>query len=119
MKFSYNWLKQYVDLTGISAQKVGGLLTLHSFEVESVQKSGNDWILDIDVLANRGHDCRCHLAIAMELAAILGKKPKQNYQNLASQKITLAQAKLKPVNIKVINFNKILKYISLDIIYKS
>jgi len=115
MLFSYNWLKQYIDLTNISAQKVGELLTLHSFEVESIKKNGNDWILDVDVLANRGHDCRCHLAIAMELAAILGKKPKQNYQNLASQKITLAQAKLKPVNIKVQSSKQVSRYAALVI----
>lgn len=115
MLFSFNWLKQYIDLTNISAQKVAELLTLHSFEVESTRKSGNDWVLDVDVLANRGHDCRCHLAMAMELAAILGEKLKQNYQNLASQKIVLTRGKLKPVDIKVVSAKQVLRYVALVI----
>jgi len=115
MLFSFNWLKQYIDLTNISAQKVGELLTLHSFEVESIKKNGSDWILDIDVLANRGHDCRCHLAIAMELAAILEKKPKQHYQNLTSQKIALARGKLRPINIKVQSNKQVPRYAALVI----
>lgn len=101
MKISYNWLKEYIDLKGVSAKKVADLLTLHSFEVESVEKKGDDWALDIDVLPNRGHDSRCHLAIAMELAAILNKKPKFSYQTLKTTALSIAKAKLMPVEVKI------------------
>jgi len=43
---------------------------MHSFEASEVKKAGNDWILDIDVLPNRGPDCFSHLGIAREIAAI-------------------------------------------------
>lgn len=36
----------------------------------------DDYILDIDVLPNRAHDCLCHLGVAREVAAITGKKIK-------------------------------------------
>ena len=50
------------------------LLTMHSFEVESIEKKGTDWILNIDVLPDRAGDCLSHLGIAKELAVLLDKK---------------------------------------------
>ncbi len=47
---------------------------MHSFEVESVVKKGNDFVLDIDVLPNRAPDCFSHLGIAREIAAILNSE---------------------------------------------
>ena len=44
---------------------------MHSFEVESVEKTGGDYILDIDVLPNRAHDCLSHNGVAKEVSAIL------------------------------------------------
>lgn len=72
MKFSYNWLKAlYPKLK--SAEEAARLLTLHSFQVEEIKKKGNDFQLNIDVLANRMADASGHLGIAKELAAIQGK----------------------------------------------
>ncbi|MBU0670833.1 MAG: phenylalanine--tRNA ligase subunit beta [Patescibacteria group bacterium] len=39
MKLSYNWLKDYIDIKD-SPEKVGELLTLHTAEVEGVEKMG-------------------------------------------------------------------------------
>jgi len=69
MVFSYNWLKEYVKLP--KPEKLAQVLTMHSFEVEQVKKAGKDYILDIDVLPNRGPDCFSHIGIAREIAAIL------------------------------------------------
>jgi len=61
MKFSYNWLKKYVDVK-ISPEKLAELLTLYSFETSVSGKIGSlsaragDKILDVDVLPNRSHD---------------------------------------------------------------
>jgi len=71
MIFSYNWLKEYVKLP--KPEKLVEILTMHSFEVEEVKKAGKDYILDIDVLPNRGPDCFSHIGIAREIAAILRK----------------------------------------------
>ncbi|MDO8555160.1 MAG: phenylalanine--tRNA ligase subunit beta [bacterium] len=78
MKFSYNWLQSYFkDKPASSAgklpepKKLADVLTMRSFEVESVLKFGKDYILDIKVLANRMSDCSSHLGIARECAALL------------------------------------------------
>ncbi len=70
MIFSYNWLQSFFNKKLPKPKDLAQLLTMHSFEVESVEKKGKDWILDIDVLPNRAHDCFCHLGIAREIAAI-------------------------------------------------
>ncbi len=76
MKFSYNWLKEYIDGKIPNAKKVGELLMFHSFELEGIEKKGKDWILDIDILPNRAHDCLSHIGISREITAILGLKLK-------------------------------------------
>ncbi len=50
------------------------MLTFHSFEIEGVEQVGDDFVIDVDVLANRGSDCLCHRGIAGELATILGRR---------------------------------------------
>ncbi len=74
MLFSYNWLKDYLKGKTPTPQKLAEILTRHSFEVESVVKKGNDFVLDIDVLSNRAPDCLSHLGIAREIAAILNSE---------------------------------------------
>lgn len=81
MRFSYNWLKEYIDGKLLDAKKLGELLMFHSFELESVEKAGKDWVLDIDVLPNRAHDCLSHIGIAREAVAILGLKLKMPLAN--------------------------------------
>jgi len=80
MVFSYNWLKDYVGRLP-EPEKTAELLTMHSFEVGEVKKTGADYALDIDVLPNRGPDCFSHFGIAREIAAI-------------------TNSKLRPINIK-------------------
>jgi len=68
MKFSLNWIKEYVDLK-IEPKELGDLLTLKSFEVEEVEKVGKDYLLHIDILPNR-QDCLSHYGLAREIAAL-------------------------------------------------
>ncbi len=75
MKISYNWLKEYV-LNLPKLDKLVDLLTMHSFEVKEVKGAGNDWILDIEVLSNRAHDCLGHIGIAREITALAKLKVK-------------------------------------------
>lgn len=51
-------------------------MTLHSFEVENLEKKNGDCILDIDVLPNRKHDCLSHIGVAREITAITKLKLK-------------------------------------------
>ena len=71
MKFSYNWLQSFFDKKLPKPDELAELLTMHSFEVEEVEKKGGDYILDIDILPNRAHDCLSHLGVARECAALL------------------------------------------------
>jgi len=97
MVFSYNWLKEYIKLP--KPEKLAELLTMHAFEVEEIKKAGKpphhnkgkrrgakktesalvwregkDYVLDIDVLPNRGPDCFSHIGIARECAAFTNSR---------------------------------------------
>ncbi len=74
MIFSYNWLQSFFGKKLPEPEKLAEVLTMHAFEVESIDKKDNDWVLDIAVTPNRGSDCFCHFGIAREIAAILRYK---------------------------------------------
>ncbi|HHE76800.1 MAG TPA: phenylalanine--tRNA ligase subunit beta [Candidatus Parcubacteria bacterium] len=76
MKFSYNWLQSFFNKKLPNPKALADVLSLHSFEVESVEKKGKDYILDIDILPNRAHDCMSHIGVAREIGAVLGLKPR-------------------------------------------
>lgn len=80
MLVSYNWLKEYIDVDLPEPQKVVDILNTKSFEVEKLEEKNGDFILDIDILPNRAHDCLCHTGIAKEIAMHLGLD--FNYLNL-------------------------------------
>ncbi|HEY4517096.1 MAG TPA: phenylalanine--tRNA ligase subunit beta [Candidatus Paceibacterota bacterium] len=86
MKVSRNWLQRFFNEELPSAAALAEALTFHAFEIESVEAlskgspravrgessdNGNDWILDVKVTPNRGHDCLSHHGIAKEFSAIL------------------------------------------------
>jgi phenylalanyl-tRNA synthetase beta chain len=96
MRFSYNWLQSFFDKKPRSRtsslrgrlpnpEKLAEILTMHSFEVEGIDQSGNDFVLDIDVLPNRT-DCYSHLGMAREISAILGLKLKEEKWKLEEDK---------------------------------
>src|SRR3989338_6994689 len=70
-RFSYNWLQEYIGKKLPEVKKLAEVLTLHSFEVESVTSVASDYILEIDVLPNRAHDALGHIGMAREIAALL------------------------------------------------
>jgi len=74
MTVSYNWLQSYFKSPLPSPEKLAEILTMHSFEVESVEKKGTDCVLNIDVLPDRAGDCLSHWGIAKELSVLLNKK---------------------------------------------
>lgn len=76
MKFTLNWLNEFVDFTG-APEQLAMLLTMAGLEVESVaplSDSGNgrhDRLFEIAVTPNRG-DCLGIAGIAREVAALTG-----------------------------------------------
>ena len=78
MLISYNWLQTYFDTTLPSPEEIEEKLTFHSFEIEGVEKVGDDSVIDIDVLPNRAHDCLSHRGIAKELSVLFNTPLKED-----------------------------------------
>jgi phenylalanyl-tRNA synthetase beta chain len=74
MKISYNWLQNYFEKELPKPEELSDGLTFHSFEVEEIEKAGNDTILNIDILPNRAHDCLSHRGVAKEVSAVFDRK---------------------------------------------
>src|SRR5437588_11609278 len=73
MKFSRDWLNDYVDLSDLSDDDLGARLTHIGHAVESVEKYGDDTVFDLEITTNRV-DAMSHLGMARELAAALGRE---------------------------------------------
>ena len=71
MKVSRQWLNNFFDAELPSAEVLADALTFHAFEIDGVEKVGDDEVLDVKVTPNRGHDALSHRGIAKELSAIL------------------------------------------------
>ncbi|MDB5224630.1 MAG: phenylalanyl-tRNA synthetase subunit beta, phenylalanyl-tRNA synthetase beta chain [Candidatus Adlerbacteria bacterium] len=71
MRISKAWLQKYFDEPLPNTEALCDALTFHVFEIDGVDKHGDDDVLDVKVTANRGHDCLSHRGIAKELSAIL------------------------------------------------
>lgn len=101
MKYSYNWLKE-LSGTKKSPEKAVEGLTFHSFEVESLEKVGNDSFIEIKVLPDRAHDCLSYVGVAREMAVLEGKKLDYDFDGL---KITnkLANSKRMKANKSELN----------------
>ncbi|MDP9361443.1 MAG: phenylalanine--tRNA ligase subunit beta, partial [Acidobacteriota bacterium] len=73
MKFSRQWLNDYVDLSDLSDDEIGVRLTEIGHAVESAEAHGDDTVFDLEITTNRV-DAMSHLGIARELAAALGRE---------------------------------------------
>ncbi|MEA2238590.1 MAG: phenylalanyl-tRNA synthetase beta chain [Thermoanaerobaculia bacterium] len=73
MKFSRNWLSDYVDLSDLSDDEIGARLTEIGHAIEAVEKHGDDTVFDLEITTNRV-DAMSHLGMARELAAALGRR---------------------------------------------
>lgn len=73
MKISRNWLQNYFKDSLPDANALADALTFHAFEIDGVEQHRDDYILDVKVTPNRGHDCLSHRGVAQEISAILEK----------------------------------------------
>ncbi len=78
MKFSYNWLKDYVNFK-IQPQALAELLALHSFETEVASAHKKDTIFNIDILPNRFADASSHIGVSREIRSILSLLHKKDF----------------------------------------
>src|SRR3989344_3842628 len=81
MKYSYRWLKEYIPSLP-RPEKLADVLNAHAFEVESIERHGNNSVLEIKIL-NRAADCSGHMGMAHEIAAILDVRNKTESRALA------------------------------------
>lgn len=72
MLVSWNWIKEYIGDTDLSAEQASELLGMHAFELEGIEEKGDDTVIDVDILPNRSSDCLCQRGVARELASITG-----------------------------------------------
>lgn len=72
MKFTYNWLKDFVDCA-LSPQDLGERLTMAGLEVKDVAAQEGDYIFEAEITSNRP-DWLSVRGIAREVAALTGKR---------------------------------------------
>lgn len=109
MKFSYNWLKELAQFKE-SPQKLADLLTLYAFEVESVAKTGKDYVLDIAVQkSNRAADASGHIGLAREIFAVLNSR----FQIPDSKKLVEKKFGKKLLDVKIENADDCRRYIGV------
>ncbi len=77
MKVSYNWLNEFLKGKAPKPEKLADLLTMHSMDVEGIEKVGSDFVIDAKTTPNLNHYCLCHRGIAREIAAIINIKPEK------------------------------------------
>ncbi|MEK7067256.1 MAG: phenylalanine--tRNA ligase subunit beta [Patescibacteria group bacterium] len=73
MKFSYNWLKEFIAIKE-SPEKLAEFLTARAFEIEGIEKIGTDWVLEIKLPPNRVPDAVGHMGMAREIATLQNLK---------------------------------------------
>ncbi len=102
MKISYNWLQNYFDEKLPLPEVISEGIIFHSFEVDEVEKKGDDTIFDIKILPDRAHDCLSHFGIAKEVSLIFDMKIKdKEYKKFG----------VVPTNLKIqIEDDKCLRY---------
>lgn len=72
MKISYNWLKEYLDLSS-SPQDLADKLTMVGLTAETITAKDDDFIIDFDITSNRP-DALSHYGMAREAGVIVSAK---------------------------------------------
>lgn len=72
MKISYTWLQSHIVEPLPKPEELSETIIMHAFEVEDIERVGDDTVMDIKVLPDRAHDCLSHVGIAREVAGLLG-----------------------------------------------
>jgi len=89
MKFTLNWLKEFVDFAG-APEALAKLLTMAGLEVEALtplrepETNREDWLFEIAVTPNRG-DCLGVAGVAREVSALTGAPLKAPQANLSKK----------------------------------
>ena len=74
MKVTYNWLKDFVEIS-LRPQELADKLTMAGLEVKEIERFEDDYVFEIEITSNRP-DWLSVIGVAREVAAITGKKLK-------------------------------------------
>ncbi len=74
MKLSYDFIQSFFKEKLPPPDQLADLLMMHFFEVEEIQRTRDDFVLDVDILSSRASDCLSHMGVAREIAAIAEMK---------------------------------------------
>lgn len=74
MKITYNWLKDFVDIS-LTPHELAERLTMAGLEVVSIEEKNGDFVLEIEITSNRP-DWLSIVGVAREVAALTNKKLK-------------------------------------------
>ncbi|HTA57691.1 MAG TPA: phenylalanine--tRNA ligase subunit beta [Candidatus Baltobacteraceae bacterium] len=88
MKVSYNWLKEFVDLTA-SPEEAASRLALSGTNIASIENGAHGAVIDAEITSNRP-DCLGMLGIAREVGAICRLPVKINSPKPAESKTAKA-----------------------------
>ena len=90
MKFSLNWIRDYVSID-ITPDQLSHKLTMGGLEIEDIEMISSDKIFELEVTPNRA-DCLSMIGLAREIAAMTDKKldyPKVPKIKYPSQKVSI------------------------------
>jgi phenylalanyl-tRNA synthetase beta chain len=94
MKISYNWLKEFVDITA-APEEIASRLALSGTNIAGIENGPHGAVIDAEVSSNRP-DCLGMLGIARELSAVyrlplktISPKPVENSSAKASDAISV------------------------------
>ena len=95
MRISWNWLKDYISLDGLTPQQVADWLITAGLYVETIDELPNDIVLDVEVTSNRP-DCLGHVGIAREIGVLFDriltlKDPKPASEATKASELTKVQ----------------------------
>ena len=68
MKVPVSWLREFVDVTA-TPDEIAAAMSLRGFAVESIERVGDDAVIDFEVTANRP-DCLSVIGFAREMATL-------------------------------------------------
>ncbi|MBM3249996.1 MAG: phenylalanine--tRNA ligase subunit beta [Candidatus Omnitrophica bacterium] len=95
MKFTYNWLKDFVEIK-ITPEELAHKLTMAGLEVTSLKAESGDFVFEAEVTSNRP-DWLSIIGIAHEVAALTGRRLKKQQP----QGLKAAKSGQKPVSIRI------------------
>lgn len=114
MDISCQWLQDYINEDLPKTEAVAKILTRGAYEVESLEKVGDDSVLDVDVLPNRASDSLSHEGVARELSVLSNLSFSPVESNLQTDKEIKTKDAIR-LSVGTDNCRRALKRLAMDV----